>query len=103
MEIELLHIEGCPSWIEAGRHVSKALREAGHETTPLRYRLIRTEEDAAAVPFAGSPTITLNGEDLFPRTDLSVALACRVYLTPTGVAGAPTVEQIREAIIAHDG
>lgn len=49
MEIELLHIEGCPSWIEAGRHVSKALREAGHETTPLRYRLIRTECRSVAV------------------------------------------------------
>ncbi|KKX98848.1 MULTISPECIES: hypothetical protein [Microbacterium] len=101
MEIELLHIAGCPSWIAAGHNVAEALRETGHGATPLRYRLIRTEEDAAAVPFAGSPTITLNGKDLFPGADHSVALACRVYATPAGVAGTPTVDQIREAIITR--
>jgi hypothetical protein len=101
MNIELLHIAGCPSWVEAGRRVSEALREAGHDGAVLRYRLIQTEEDAAAVQFAGSPTITLNGNDLFPGSDRSDDLACRVYNTPAGLAGMPTVEQIREAITAY--
>src|SRR5690606_25281335 len=102
MKIELLHIAECPSWIEAGRRVSEALQETGHEATELRYRLISTDEDAAEVPFAGSPTITLNGEDLFPGADPSVDLACRIYATPAGLAGLPTVEQIREAILPLD-
>src|SRR5690606_26209614 len=38
-------------------------------------------DDAAEGPFAGSPTITLNGEDLFPGADPSVDLACRIYAT----------------------
>lgn len=101
MEIELLYIAGCPSWVEAGRRVSEALREAGRDGSALRYRLIRTEEDAAAVRFAGSPTITLDGNDLFPGSDRSGDLACRVYSTPAGLAGMPTVEQIREAITAY--
>ena len=101
MKIELLHIAECPSWVEAGRRVSEALRETGHEATELRYRAISTEEDAEEVPFAGSPTITMNGEDLFPGADPSVDLACRIYATPAGLAGLPTVEQIREAILTH--
>lgn len=101
MKIEPLHIAECPSWIEAGRRVSEALRETGHEATELHYRLIRSEKDAAEVPFAGSPTITLNAEDLFPGADPSVDLACRIYATLAGLAGLPTVEQIREAILTH--
>ncbi|AKV85469.1 alkylmercury lyase [Microbacterium sp. CGR1] len=101
MKIELLHIAECPSWIEAGHRVTAALREAGYEATELRYRLIRTEEDAAEVPFAGSPTITLNGKDLFPGADPSADLACRVYATPEGLAGLPTIDQIRNAILTH--
>lgn len=101
MKIELLHIADCPSWVEAGRRVSEALRATGRDESTLHYRLIRTEEDATAVPFAGSPTITLNGNDLFPGSDRSSDLACRIYSTPTGLAGMPTVEQIREAIDAH--
>ncbi|CAH0191260.1 thioredoxin family protein [Microbacterium aurugineum] len=101
MKIELLHIAECPSWIEAGRRVTEALRETSHAATELRYRLIRSEEDAAEVPFSGSPTVTLNGEDLFPGAEPSVDLACRIYATPAGLAGLPTVEQIREAILTH--
>lgn len=101
MDIELLYIAGCPSWVEAGRRVSEALRETGHDESEVHYRLIRTEEDAGAVSFAGSPTITLDGNDLFPGSGRSNDLACRIYSTPAGLAGMPTVEQIREALSAH--
>ncbi|WP_262002265.1 thioredoxin family protein [Microbacterium sp. Mcb102] len=101
MEIELLHIADCPSWVEASRRVAEALRETGHDGLSLRYRLIRTEEDAAGVQFAGSPTITVDGNDLFPGSDRSSELACRIYSTPAGLAGMPTVEQIREAMRAY--
>ncbi|WP_045279079.1 hypothetical protein [Microbacterium oxydans] len=102
MKIELLHIAECPSWVETGRRVSEALRETGHDVdSTLTFRLVRTEEDAAEVAFAGSPTITLNGNDLFPGSDRTVDLACRIYRTPAGLAGMPTTEQIRQAITTH--
>jgi len=48
--------------------------------------------------FAGSPTIYADGIDLFPTGDDGGALACRIYRTPAGLTGSPTVEQLVDAI-----
>jgi hypothetical protein len=102
MEIEVLHIEECPSWVEAGKRLETALATTGHATTIITYRLIQTPEDASQVPFAGSPTITLDGRDLFPSDGRTTDLACRIYSTPAGLAALPTTEQLQEAITSHD-
>lgn len=101
MNIEVLHIEDCPSWIETGGRLREALDATGFGETTITYRLLGTSADAAQVPFAGSPTITVDGQDLFPSGGRTVDLACRVYLTPTGLAGVPTTEQLIEAIDAR--
>ena len=98
MNIEVLHIEACPSWVEAGNRLREALDATGFRETTIRYRLLRTAGDAARVPFAGSPTFTVDGQDLFPSGGGTADLACRVYLTPTGLAGLPTTEQLIAAI-----
>ncbi|WP_214465558.1 thioredoxin family protein [Microbacterium flavescens] len=101
MNIEVLHIEDCPSWIETGSRLREALDATGFSETTITYRLLGTSADAAQVPFAGSPTITVDGQDLFLSGGRTVDLACRVYLTPTGLAGLPTTEQLIAAIDAH--
>lgn len=101
MNIEVLHIEECPSWVEAGNRLREALNKTGLGETAITFRLISTPEDAAQVSFAGSPTITIDGEDLFPSGGRTTDLACRVYPTPTGLAGLPTTEQLVVAIAAH--
>lgn len=40
--------------------------------------LIRTPQEAATTGFAGSPTITVDGRDLFPGGARTESLACRV-------------------------
>jgi len=52
--------------------------------------------------FAGSPTIYADGIDLFDGADGRGSLACRVYRTPEGLAGSPTVEQLIAAIRERD-
>jgi len=42
----------------------------------------------------------VDGEDAFADADTAVGLSCRVYRTPDGAAGAPTVEQL-QAVLAH--
>jgi len=101
MKIEVLYIDDCPNWKDAGSLVREALALAGDTTTNVTFRLLRTPEEAAQVSFAGSPTVTLDGEDLFPNGGQTTDLACRVYFTPSGLAGLPTVSQLWEALEAH--
>ncbi|MFO7689110.1 MAG: thioredoxin family protein [Cryobacterium sp.] len=97
MKIEILHIADCPNWEQAGERVQLALSQAGVPEATVEYRLLSSTEDAAQVPFAGSPTILLNGVDAFPSHGRTSDLACRVYFTDSGLAGLPTTDQLRVA------
>jgi hypothetical protein len=102
VELEVLYIDDCPDWEEAGSRLRDALYASGHTDAPINYRLLRTAKDVEGTAFAGSPPITLDGVDLFPSTGATSDLACRIYETPTGLAGLPTTEQLVERIQDHD-
>jgi hypothetical protein len=98
MKVEILHIDDCPNWEEAGRRMTAALIETGHENVGVTFRRLQSSEDASGVPFAGSPTIVVDGADLFPTGTRITELACRVYGTRDGLAGLPTAEQLVDAL-----
>ena len=98
MKVEILHIEDCPNWQDAGNRMQAALTATGHKDATVAFRLLRNSEDTSVVPFAGSPTITVDGADLFPAGDRITDLACRIYSTPNGLAGLPTSDQIADAL-----
>lgn len=98
MKVELLHIVECPNWEETGVRLRAALDAVGQSTVDIDYELLQTPEEAARRPFAGSPTILIDGEDPFPSGGPISVLACRVYQTGTGLAGAPTTEQLTQAL-----
>ncbi|CAD6005623.1 thioredoxin family protein [Agreia sp. COWG] len=102
MILEILHIDACPNWIEAGHRLEDALTATGHSDTSVEYRLIASSDDASRVPFAGSPTFILDGQDLFEAGGRTTDLACRIYFTPTGIAGLPTTKQLIDAITSHE-
>lgn len=97
MKVELLHIVDCPNTAVAEEHARAALDSLGLTEVPVELVTIRTEAEAADAPFGGSPTILLDGVDLFPTATVR-SLACRVYTTESGYAGAPTQEQIEAAL-----
>lgn len=101
MRVEILHIDECPNWVEAGTRVEAALAELGRGDVDVTYRLLTDSVEAAEVPFAGSPTILFDGVDAFPTDARTSDLACRVYRTDTGFAGVPTVTQLVGAIQEH--
>ena len=101
MRVDILHIDECPNWVEAGTRVEAALVELGRGDVEVTYRLLTDSAQAAAVPFAGSPTILLDGVDAFPSGGRTSDLACRVYRTDNGFAGVPTAAQLIEAIQNH--
>lgn len=100
MELEVLHIEDCPNWREAGARAGRAVAQVGRPDIHVTYRLLRTPDEAGRTAFAGSPTLTLDGTDLFPSDGGTADLACRLYLTPQGLAGLPTEDQIVGALEA---
>lgn len=96
MDIELLYFDGCPNWKVADQRLAKIAAERS-DITVVRRR-VDTIEEAERVGFLGSPSILLDGVDVFAAGDAGVGLTCRVYVTPHGPAGAPTLEQLRAAV-----
>lgn len=99
MEVSLLYFDGCPNWRETEQRLLRALAEFGAEPA-LTYVHVDTHEDAERLDFRGSPTVLVDGKDPFAAPDDPVGLSCRVFRTPDGLRGAPTVEQLREALEA---
>jgi len=98
MEITLQYFDGCPNWsIAAERLATIAVDRPG---ITVNHRLVETLEEAEAIGFRGSPSILVDGVDPFADQSADVGLACRVYMTPAGLAGSPTLEQLRNAIPA---
>ena len=96
MNVTLLYFDDCPNWLEVDRHL-RALAVEYPEIVVER-RVVETVEDAESARFHGSPSIVVDGIDPFADADASIGLSCRMYQTPDGTAGAPTLEQLREAI-----
>ncbi|WP_255770720.1 thioredoxin family protein [Pseudarthrobacter sulfonivorans] len=96
MKVELLYIEDCPNSDEAYARLRAAVSDvAGPGIDVVRTVVL----DATGAPaFAGSPTITLDGVDLFPGATPVNELSCRIYQTPDGLAGLPTQEQIKKSL-----
>ena len=98
MRVELFYSDGCPNWAVADERLRDALRLAGRRDVLIERHSVETPEQADEVGFLGSPTVRINGRDLFAQGGERVALSCRVFSTPTGLAGSPTVEQFLEAL-----
>ena len=98
MRVELFYFDGCPSWVEAEERLTEALRTAGHEDARVERRLVGSLEDAQSLAFVGSPSIRIDGNDPFATGDEPVGLACRLYETPAGRSGSPTLAQLLEVL-----
>jgi hypothetical protein len=100
VRVELLYFDGCPSYTAAEERLRHVLREQGLKAHIEMVR-VQTDEEARRLRFPGSPTIRVDGRDLFPTGErVEGALGCRIYPTPEGLAGAPTVGMIERAL-AH--
>lgn len=93
--VTLLYFDGCPSW----QTTDQRLRDLADELDlTITLEKVDTPEAAEARSFRGSPTILVDSRDVFATGDEPVGLACRIYQTPDGPAGSPTVEQLREVL-----
>ena len=94
MQLSLLYFDGCPNWNVADERLREALTRVGRDGADVEHRRVSTLEEAEEAQFRGSPTVLINGRDPFLDHESPVGLSCRVYRTPNGLAGSPTVEQL---------
>lgn len=92
LKIEVQYFEGCP-------HAEPAIRLAKQysdefQDVELQLTQVETNDEAARIGFRGSPTILIDGKDLFgdPVPD-EPHLACRFY--PKGL---PDYEEFRRLV-----
>lgn len=97
LHVTVLYLLDCPSWRTMLERVSAAAAQAGIPID-LSTHAVETDVDATRTGFAGSPTILIGGRDPFSRPGLTSALSCRLYPTPDGPAGCPTVDQLVEVM-----
>ncbi len=94
MNVTLQYFDGCPNW----KLVEQRLHAVLGPDSTIQYRLVESQEDAEQLGFTGSPTVLVDGVDSFAKPGAPIGLACRVYLTAAGREGAPSIEQLREAM-----
>ena len=95
MKVELLYWKGCPSYPEAEELLREVLGDG-----ELEIREVRTQEEAVALRFPGSPTIRVDGADVDPEgASARPALNCRIYHLPDGrVSPLPSREMLEAAL-----
>jgi hypothetical protein len=107
--LELLWWEGCPSTGRALEELRSALSELGLQDAEVAMREIRTDDEAEAAEFTGSPTILIDGVELMTLIgrggdDGPAGLNCRVYARRDGrMAPTPDPLDVRAGLqMAHE-
>ena len=96
MQVEVLYFDGCPTYREAEKILGGVLAQ---EDVEVELVAVNTDEEAHRLRFPGSPTIRVDGEDLFPVPDRTrYALGCRMYATPEGLRRSPTAKMVRASL-----
>ena len=98
--VTIQYFTGCPHWQLTDERVRIAAR--GRDDIRIDHQLVETAEEAQRLGFRGSPTILVDGFDPFAEPDQPIGLSCRLYRTPEGLAGAPTVDQLTDALAEHE-
>ncbi len=102
MKIELLYFDECPSWKNGLKNLETVLQE---EDLIASVEMVKVTDDgnASRLKFLGSPSFRIDGHDLWPEERENYSLSCRVYPTPEGIKGFPTVTMLREQLKQFKG
>ena len=99
MKVELLYVDGCPSYVAFLPRLCELLAQA-EAHAPVEQRRVESDAAARRERFLGSPTLRVDGVDVDPgasdRTDFG--LNCRLYPAGDGLRGAPPDEWVLSAL-----
>ena len=98
MNVTLLYFDDCPNWQDTARDLRVLAADLG--TIVVIHHLVDSPEEAERTGFRGSPSVIVDDVDPFADPDAPVGLSCRLYQTPDGPAGSPTLDQLRAVLTA---
>lgn len=100
MKIEVLYFGGCPNHEPTVKRVRQVAQRLGFDVR-IEEVEVTERDDAAALKFAGSPTVLINGQDINPalRGGGSYGYGCRTY----SGGGVPPEALIEAAIRSASG
>jgi len=99
MKIEVLYFRGCPNYAETVKRVRQVVQQLGLDTQVEQVE-VTASDDPAALRFAGSPTVLVDGVDIDPaqRDDPTYSFSCRQYEG----SGVPPIAMIIRALAPGD-
>lgn len=97
VKVELLYFDGCPSWQSGLQNLHSALKANGLDVS-VELVQVMDNDDAARRKFPGSPSFRINGIDLWEEERDVYSLSCRVYATPEGMRGSPSIAMLQKRI-----
>lgn len=98
MQVTVLYSEDCPNWRTAEARLREALDRLGRHDAIVTPRQVGADEQGQALSFRGSPTILVDGRDPFAGAGAPADRSCRLYRSAEGLSGAPTIDQLLEAL-----
>ncbi len=78
MRVELLYWDGDPNYMAARQRLVEVLTEDAFET-PIQMISVNSPADAELLAFRGSPTIRIDGDDIYPVASEPPGLRLRSY------------------------
>ncbi len=97
LQIDILYTRDCAGWEMASELLQRVLADLGLEAE-ITYWLVASDRQAIEWSFIGSPTIRVNGQDLFPMPGAAAGMRLRPYFTDEGMLDYPTYEMLHEAL-----
>jgi hypothetical protein len=102
MRLEILYVPDCPGAAVLEVRLAEVL--ANYPAAEVDRQVITTQEEAELAGMTGSPTLLVDGMDLFAGAGHQPGISCRLYRDADGRPGpAPSVAQLRGVLDARAG
>jgi len=101
--IEFQYFKGCPHAKDTLQNLHKVMAEVGIGKNDLQITDVPDAEYAQKITFQGSPTILINGADIYTGVKpLAFSYSCRVYEFDGHHTGVIPEELIRAKLIKYE-
>ena len=96
-KIQFLYVDNCPNTEQVWNNLLNCLSQLGIDIQPERI-IIHDDLEADYYSFQGSPSIKVDGVDLWKIDREDFHMGYRSYSTPEGISDRPTLEMLTDQL-----